>query len=144
MIYQNRNKRQSKRYSKSKRPISEINVTPFVDVMLVLLIVFMITAPLLTTGLSIKLPEASSPVLEGNDEPLILSIDSNKDIFLSDRKIDLLNLKTKLSLIYQSNPTTRIFVRADQTIRYSILINVINEVTKAGLQNISLVTLPKK
>ncbi len=144
MMSQIRNKRHSKRYSKLKRPMSEINVTPFVDVMLVLLIVFMITAPLLTTGLNIKLPEANTSVLPGNDTPLILSIDSNRDIFLSNRNVELSDIKNKLSLIYKSNPEIRIFIRADQSISYSVLINVIKEVTNAGLRNISLVTLPEK
>ena len=128
----------------SKNPMAEINVTPFVDVMLVLLIVFMITAPLLTTGIKIDLPDASNPVLTGNDEPLIITITSKEEVFLSERKIKINELNNKLESIKIANPQMRIFIRADKNINYSILIQVISKITKAGLSKISLVTLPEK
>ncbi len=125
-----------------KKQMSEINVTPFVDVMLVLLIVFMITAPLLTTGVKIDLPKANTPTLSGNDEPLIISINANTEVFLSERKTNLDELHNKLSAINKVNPEMRVFVRADKKVNYSVLMRVIEEITKSGLNRISLVTLP--
>ena len=99
------------------RPMAEINVTPFVDVMLVLLVVFMITAPLLTVGVRVDLPKSKAPALQGSDQPLAISINAEGRIFLQELEVDLGELVPKLRAITAAAPERRIFIGGDQTIR---------------------------
>ena len=127
----------------SKEPMSEINVTPFVDVMLVLLIIFMITAPLLKTGIEIELPEVNTPNIPESDEPLIVSINKDNEIFLSEKKISNKNLKSKLLAIKNANPKVKLFIKADKVVSYQNLMDVMKQIIDSNITNISLITDPK-
>jgi len=122
------------------RPMSEINVTPFVDVMLVLLVIFMVTAPLLTVGVSVELPKTKSSVIEGTDEPLAISIDAGGNIFLQDTGVELDGLVPRLQAITGNNPDVRIFVRGDQAINYGRVMTVMGLINSAGYRRVALVT----
>ncbi len=120
--------------------MSQINVTPFVDVMLVLLIIFMITAPLLTAGVPVDLPQAGATPLQGEDEPLAVSIRADGSIYLQDSLIALDDLAPRLTAIAERNPNVRIFVRGDKAIAYGRVMEVMGTLNEAGFNNIALVT----
>ena len=122
------------------RPMAEINVTPFVDVMLVLLVVFMVTAPLLTVGVKVDLPSAEANVIQGDDEPLTVSINSSGEIFLQESPILLEELVPKLRAITGENPDTRIFVRGDKEIGYGLVMEVMGSINSAGFNKVALIT----
>ncbi|MEM7121617.1 MAG: protein TolR [Pseudomonadota bacterium] len=130
----------SARARRRRPPMSEINVTPFVDVMLVLLIVFMIAAPLLTVGVEVDLPEADVPEVEGSDEPLAVSVDAEGRIFLQDTELALEELGPRLVAISQNNPDVRIFVRGDEAIEYGNVMAVMGALNQAGFNNVALIT----
>src|ERR671918_2612443 len=123
-----------------RAPMAEINVTPFVDVMLVLLIVFMVTAPLLTVGVTVDLPETASSPLPGQDEPLTVSVARDGTVFLQDSKIDLADLGPRLLAITERRPDTRIFVRGDKVIDYGRVMQVVGAIHNAGFTRVALVT----
>ena len=125
------------------KPMSEINVTPLVDVMLVLLIIFMITAPLLTTGVSVDLPTTESQVLPGQDEPLTITINKNKEIFIGDNLVKLEALKIKLNAIANLNKDSRIFIRADEILPYGDVMELMTLIKKAGYNKVALLTKQK-
>jgi biopolymer transport protein TolR len=131
-----------RRVGRRRRPrlMGEINVTPFVDVMLVLLIVFMITAPLLTVGVSVDLPETTSAPLPGQDEPLSVTVDRAGDIYLQDSAIGLDELGPRLQAITERRPDARIFVRGDKVIDYGRVMEVVGEIHAAGFNRVALVT----
>ena len=122
------------------KPISEINVTPLVDVMLVLLIIFMITAPLLTTGVSVDLPTAESQALPGQDEPLTITINKKKEIFIGDNIIKAETLVVRLDAISGLNKKSRIFVRADEDLPYGDVMKLMSIITNAGYNKVALLT----
>ena len=128
---------------KDSKIMSEINVTPFVDVMLVLLIIFMITAPLMKTGVEIELPEVNTPNIPESDEPLIVSINKDNEIFLSEKKISNKNLKSKLTAIKNANPKVKLFIKADKVVSYQNLMDVMKQIIDSNITNISLITDPK-
>jgi len=120
--------------------MSEINVTPFVDVMLVLLIVFMVTAPLLTVGVNVDLPKATSAPLPGQDEPLSVSVDRDGRIFLQDSEITIDDIGPRLLAILETKPETRIFVRGDRVIDYGRVMEVVGAIHDSGISKVALVT----
>ncbi len=126
----------------SYAPMSEINVTPFVDVMLVLLIVFMVAAPLLTVGVPIELPETKAKELQGDKEPLTITIDAGGKIFLQETEIEFDTLVAKLTAISKNGYKERIFLRGDQTVDYGNVMKVMGLLNQAGFRNIGLVTAP--
>ena len=123
-----------------RRLMSEINVTPFVDVMLVLLVVFMVTAPLLTVGVPVDLPEATAPEIPGQDEPLAVSIDAEGRIFLQDTEVAFEELGPRLKAVTARKPGERIFVRGDRAILYGRMMEVMGAITDAGFTNVALIT----
>ena len=126
------------------RPMSDINVTPLVDVMLVLLIVFMVAAPLLTVGVPVDLPKAQAPAINENKEPLVVSIDAGGKIFLQDTVIEDEALVPRLQAITRNNPQADIFVRGDQAISYGRVMQVMSMINSAGFEKVSLITeLPR-
>lgn len=125
-------------------PMSEINVTPMVDVMLVLLIVFMVTAPLLTVGVQIDLPKTKAKILQGQDEPLAITIDAQGQVYLQDTEIDLEGLVPRLRAITANNPDVRIFVRGDGSVNYGRVMEVMGTVNAAGYKKVALVTQQQK
>jgi len=118
----------------------EINVTPMVDVMLVLLVIFMVTAPLLTVGVQVDLPKTKAAVLQGQDEPLAITVDAKGRIFLQDTEIDINGLVPRLHAITSNNPNARIFVRGDAAIPYGRVMEVMGLVNEAGYRKVALVT----
>ena len=132
-----------RRFSKrgSNRLMSEINVTPFVDVMLVLLIIFMVAAPLLTVGVEIELPKTSAKALPTEKEaPLTLSLTKDKELYLQDTKIEFSDLIPKLKQIAEQRDDNRIFIRADGSNNYSTIMEIMGALNSSNFSNISLVT----
>ncbi|WP_350335162.1 protein TolR [Coralliovum pocilloporae] len=120
---------------------SEINVTPFVDVMLVLLIVFMISAPLLTVGVPIELPESQAKPLESKTEPITISVDAEGKIYLQDAEVEREELVPRLLAIAKNGYNERVFVRGDRTTDYGSVMRVMGLMNSAGFRSIGLVTL---
>jgi biopolymer transport protein TolR len=130
----------SSRRRNRRRPMSEINVTPFVDVMLVLLIVFMVTAPLLTVGVPVDLPKTRAPALGQDKEPLSITIAKDGKIYLQKEVVSEDALVPKLQAISQNGYDQRIFVRGDQTVDYGRVMVVMGLLASAGFTHIGLVT----
>ena len=132
------------RTQRRRRPVmSEINVTPFVDVMLVLLIVFMVSAPLLTVGVPIDLPQSQAKALEQNNEPLTISVNNQTQIFLQNDEIKLDDLLPKLKAIIDARGGTTndlIYIRGDRTVAYGMMMRVMGRISGAGYHRIALVT----
>ena len=126
---------------KKHRPVSNINVTPMVDVMLVLLIVFMVTAPLLTVGVPVNLPKVEANSLDAQKEPLEISINENNEIYLGEELIPFDELILKVNTIAGSNTDIRIFLRADTTINYGEVMKVLGALNTSGFLKIALVNL---
>ena len=117
---------------RARRQMSDINVTPLVDVMLVLLIVFMITAPLLTTGVAVDLPRAESSPLPGQDEPLSVTVGPKGEVFVQDSAVPIQDLAARLGAISRNNPDARIFVRGDQAVDYGQVMRVVGAINRAS------------
>ncbi len=127
------------------RPMSEINVTPFVDVMLVLLIVFMVTAPLLTVGVPVDLPEAKAKALSQPEEPLVISVNSAGAVYIQDTEVEIEKLIPRLAAITDNKPDTRIYLRGDRAVDYGRVMEVMARVNSAGFTRLALVSeLPRK
>ena len=124
------------------KPLSEINVTPFVDVMLVLLIIFMVTAPLLTVGVQVDLPESNADTLQSDNEPLEVTINSEGDIFIQETQISLKELVPKLIAITDNRLDTKIYVRGDEIIDYGRVMKVLGELSGSGFSKVALITKP--
>ncbi|MEA2732895.1 MAG: biopolymer transport protein TolR [Acetobacteraceae bacterium] len=120
------------------RPLAEINVTPMVDVMLVLLIIFMVTAPLMTSGVSVDLPKTNAQPLNSDSEPLTVSIKADGSIFLQDQSIDIADIVAKLQAIAKNNPDRRIFVRGDKDLAYGRIMQVMGTITQGGFTKVAL------
>ena len=127
-----------------REPISEINVTPFVDVMLVLLIIFMVTAPLLTVGVQVDLPETSADTLPEESEPLTLTINSKGEVFIQETKIEFDNLTKKILAVSNNRTDTRIYVRGDKTINYGRVLEVMGKLSGSGFTKVALISEPYK
>jgi biopolymer transport protein TolR len=128
------------RRSSSYRPMSEINVTPMVDVMLVLLIVFMVAAPLLTVGVPVDLPKAQAPAINENKEPLVVTVNAEGKIFLQETVLDNDDtLVPRLQAITHNNPEASIYVRGDRAINYGRVLEVMSMISAAGFTKVSLV-----
>ncbi len=133
-MYYNHNKNHKK-----NKIMSQINVTPFVDVMLVLLIVFMITAPLLTVGVSVDLPKTKASQLNSKGDPIIVSIKQNGELFIQDRAIDSLKLLPRLKAISSGNKNLRIYVRGDKNVSYGVVLDTIAKIKSSGFKKVALV-----
>jgi biopolymer transport protein TolR len=120
--------------------MSEINVTPMVDVMLVLLVVFMVSAPLMTVGVPVDLPKTDASQMVGQDEPLVVSVNEKGEVFLQETKITLEQLVPRLVAITQNKKDTRIFVRGDKAIAYGQVMEVMGTVNLAGFTRVALLT----
>ena len=130
--------------SSSREPMSEINVTPFVDVMLVLLIVFMITAPLLTVGVTVDLPKTRASQLNQKGDPLVLSIKKDGNLFIQERQIENDKLIARLKALANNNMNIRIFIKGDKNANYGEILDVIARVKSAGFKKAALVAKLKK
>ena len=128
----------------TKEPISEINVTPFVDVMLVLLIIFMVTAPLLTVGVQVDLPETSADTLPEETEPLTLTINAKGEIFIQETKVEFEKIIPKILAVSNNRTDTRIFVRGDKTINYGRVLEIMGMLSGSGFTKVALISEPNK
>jgi biopolymer transport protein TolR len=127
---------------KQTSAISNINVTPFVDVMLVLLVIFMVTAPIIQEGVEVNLPQAKAKPVEGEDQPLIVTISRDNQIYLNDNPMTLEELETKLRAITQLDRQKGVYLRADRDVRYGTVIEAIGEIKAAGIQKLGMIALP--
>src|SRR3954452_14648769 len=126
------------------RPMSEINVTPLVDVMLVLLIVFMVAAPLLTVGVPVDLPQTQAPPINEPKEPLVITVNRDGAIFISETSVPVDSLVPKLQAITGGNPDAVLYVRGDKEINYGRVLEIMSLVNAAGFRKVSLVAeIPK-
>lgn len=120
-------------------PVTDINVAPFVDVMLVLVIIFMVAAPLVNIGVPVDLPKATLKPLNENQDPLVITVDADGNIFIQDAEITEEALAPRLRAVSQANPDLRIFVRGDRTISYGRIIQVMGLVSQAGFSKVALI-----
>jgi biopolymer transport protein TolR len=122
------------------RPMSEINVTPMVDVMLVLLVIFMVAAPLLTVGVPVDLPQTQAPAINEPKEPLVITVNAQGKLYLQNAPLEDDQLGPRLQAITKSNPNADIYVRGDQAINYGRVMQVMGMVSAAGFDKVSLIT----
>src|SRR5689334_10864967 len=122
------------------KPMSEINVTPMVDVMLVLLVIFMVAAPLLTVGVPVDLPQSKAPAITEQKEPLVITVNADGKLFLQNGTLEDDELVPRLQAITKNNPQTDIYVRGDRAINYGRVMEVMGMVSAAGFTKVSLIT----
>jgi biopolymer transport protein TolR len=122
--------------------ISQINVTPLVDVMLVLLVIFMVTAPIIQQGVQVNLPQASSGAITGSEQPLVVTIAKNGKIYLNDNAMSVDELGQKLRAIRKLQADKEVYLRADQDVRYGLVMKTIAEIKQAGIERLGMVTRP--
>lgn len=122
------------------QPFCEINITPMVDVMLVLLVIFMVAAPMMTSGVSVDLPKTNASPIGGQDEPLSVTISSSGKIFLQKTPIKLEELQKKLKLMLGEKTDTRIFIRGDKSVDYGKVMAAVGEINAAGYNKVALIT----
>ena len=122
--------------------MSDINVTPFVDVMLVLLIIFMVTAPMMVEGLNVDLPEATAKPLDSEKEHLVITIDKDQLVYINDFKVAVDFLGEKLNKILQGRSDREVYLKADKNIPYGIVVQVMAEIKKAGIEQLGMITEP--
>jgi biopolymer transport protein TolR len=133
----------AKRKSNSdNRPMAEINVTPLVDVMLVLLIIFMVTAPMMQTGIDVNLPRVKAKSVDVSEEKLVLTVNDAKEIFLNKTKLSLRELGTKLEHIIAARVDREVYLRADRNVPYGFVVEVMAEARKAGVDKLGMITEP--
>lgn len=126
----------------NKEFMSDINVTPFVDVMLVLLIIFMVTAPMMIEGLNVDLPEATAKPLDSEKEHLVITIDKDLLVYINDFKIGVDSLGDKLDKMLQGRRDREVYLKADKSIPYGIVVQVMAEIKKAGVEQLGMITEP--
>ena len=131
-----------RRNQNNDRPMAEINVTPLVDVMLVLLIIFMVTAPMLQMGIDVNLPRVKAKSVDVAEEKLVLTINGAKEIFLNKSRMPLSELGTKLESIFASRIEREVYMRADRNVPYGFVVEVMAEVRKAGVDKLGMITEP--
>jgi biopolymer transport protein TolR len=130
------------KWGKDNEPMGEINVTPLVDVMLVLLVIFMITAPLLTQGVNVDLPDAKSPPMQQNVEPLVVSIKVTGEIYLQKHAVELKQLAPRIAAMRKQKPNLPVFIRGDAKTQYGRVAQVMSLLESAGIRKVGLVTEP--
>src|SRR5512138_3900648 len=126
----------------SKGPLSEINVVPLVDIMLVLLIIFMITAPMMQHGMGIDVPNVTARPLPSKDEPQVLNITKDERLILNEKKLELKNLKAAVQFLFNNKSNKEIFLRADKDVSYGFVAQCMGIIREAGIQKINIVTKP--
>ena len=131
----------SSKFGRKKRPmLSEINITPMVDVMLVLLVIFMITSPMMVTGINVDLPETKNSPISMEDEPLVVSVNSNGSVYIDQTMVNFEDLHSKIIAITKEKFDTRIFVKGDKNVYYGKVMEVIGELNSIGFRKVALIT----
>ena len=128
--------------SREGTTISQINVTLLVDVMLVLLVIFMVTAPIIQQGVQVNLPQTKASAIAGSEEPLIVTVAKDGKIYLNDNVIGLADLGTKLTAIRKLQADKQVYLRADQDVRYGTVMKTIAEIKQAGIEKLGMVSRP--
>ena len=126
----------------SKRFLAEINVTPFVDVMLVLLVIFMVTAPMMQEGVDVNLPQAKGKALPSKEKRVTISVTDKQEIYINDRKTPLAELEETLKKIFRNRLDKQIFLRADEVVPYGFVVKTMAAVRNAGIEQLGMVTVP--
>ena len=124
--------------------MSDINVTPFVDVMLVLLIIFMVTAPMMVQGVDVELPTATSAPLPTEEDHLIISIDNDLKVFINNQEVSAAFLTEKLGAVLENLDNNRVYLKADKKVPYGVVVNVMSQIKKAGVESLGMITLPEE
>lgn len=123
--------------------LSEINVTPFVDVMLVLLVIFIVTAPMLIQGIDVDLPRASTKALKSGQDRIIISIDNDFKVYINNQVVSIDFLAKKLKAVLENVDEKNVYLKADKKVPYGVVINIISKVKKAGINSLGMITLPE-
>ena len=131
-----------RRRNDQNKAMAEINVTPLVDVMLVLLIIFMVTAPMLSMGIDVNLPKVKSKSVDVTEEKLVLTVNEAKEIYLNKTKMQLSEINTKLEAIFSNRIDREVFLRADKNVSYGFVVEVMSEIRKAGVDKLGMITEP--
>lgn len=126
------------------KPMSQINITPMVDVMLVLLIIFMVAAPMLTQGINLDLPDANAPQIRQQIEPLVISIRKNGDVFMQNKQVDVQQVVPRIVAMRKAKPDLPVFIRGDGKTPYENVAQIMSALERAGIKQISLVTEPSR
>ena len=127
-------------HRRKAHPMADINVTPMVDVMLVLLVIFMITAPLLTVGVPVDLPKTKAEAMTNPDEPLVVSINKEGKIFLQESELTVEQLGPRVAAISKNNPDVKIFIRGDQAVNYGAIAQVLGQLVSSGYRHLALIS----
>ena len=127
----------------NSRLMSEINIVPFVDVMLVLLIIFMMGAPMLSQGVDVNLPKTTSKVIKTKEDPLMVTINNKREIFLEEHKVELEGLEVKVRSIFENRADKEVLLRADKDVPYGFVISVIARIKNGGIDKLGMVTEPE-
>jgi biopolymer transport protein TolR len=133
-----------RRNENGNKPLAEINVTPLVDVVLVLLIIFMVTAPMLQMGIDVNLPRVKAKSINVSEEKLVLTINGKQEIYINEFKTTLPDLSAKLESIFKSRTDRELFMRADKEVPYGYVVQVMSEVRKAGIDKLGMITEPPR
>lgn len=126
----------------SDRPMADINVTPLVDVMLVLLVIFMVTAPMLQTGIDVNLPKVTAKSVDVAEEKIVLTINGAREVFINRRRLELSELGAKLQSIFAGRIDREIYLRADRNVPYGFVVEIMAEARKAGVEKLGMITEP--
>ncbi|NLX51568.1 MAG: protein TolR [Deltaproteobacteria bacterium] len=134
--------RHTRRRNSETRSMADINVTPLVDVMLVLLIIFMVTAPMLSMGIDVNLPRVKSKSIDLAEEKLVLSINESREVYLNKTRLPMQDLHAKLAAIFAQRVDREIFLRADKNVPYGFVVEVMSEIRRAGVDKLGMITEP--
>lgn len=127
---------------RSNETLSQINVTPLVDVMLVLLVIFMVTAPILHQGVTVNLPTVGAGALNGDEAPLVVNVTAAGDVYLNDTRMSAPELRNKLAAIVRERPDQQVFLRADTEVTYGVVVAVMGALRESGVLRLGMVTKP--
>ena len=125
-----------------KKLMSEINVTPLVDVMLVLLIIFMVAAPMMMQGMDVQLPQTQSKAISSREERLVVSLNKKQEIYINEYRVNRSELQEKLKILYQNKKDGEVFLRADRSIPYGFVVQIMSDIKNAGIEKLGMVTEP--
>jgi biopolymer transport protein TolR len=135
-------RRSGRRNRFEDKPLADINVTPLVDVVLVLLIIFMVTAPMLQMGIDVNLPRVESKSVDVSEEKVVLTINNAREIFINKNKISVTDLRARLASLMSSRIDREVFLRADRSVPYGFVVEVMSEMRKAGVDRLGMITEP--
>lgn len=126
----------------NRRLMSEINVTPLVDVMLVLLIIFMVAAPMMMQGMDVQLPQTQSKPIHSREERLVVTLNKKQEIFINEYRVTREELQEKLRVLYQNRKEGEVFLRADRSLPYGFVVKIMSDIKSAGIEKLGMVTEP--